>query len=52
MGNISSTHTDNRKKDTLILGEDLIDKLDDTKITAKAKYSVKIAQEKMYLILS
>ena len=42
MGNSSSRHTDNRKKDILILGEEKTDGLDDTTITIEAKYSINI----------
>ena len=36
----SSVHTDNKNKDILILGEGTTQGLDDTALTAKAKYSV------------
>ena len=36
--NISSKHTDNRKKDILVLGEKSTNELDDTTITVEAKY--------------
>ena len=39
-------HTDNRKKDILVLGEDPTDRLDDTTITAETKYSLDIANSK------
>ena len=39
-------HTDNRKKDILVLGQDPTDRLDDTTITAETKYSLNIANSK------
>ena len=40
--NSSPIHTDNRKKYMLVHGEGPTDGLDDTLITAKAKYSVSV----------
>ena len=40
MGNSSSVHFNNKKKDILVLGEGRTQGLDDTTITAEAKYSV------------
>ena len=40
VGNSSSVHIDNKKKDTLALGEGLTQGLDDTTTTAEAKYFI------------
>ena len=40
VGNSSSVHFNNKKKDILVLGEGRTQGLDDTTITAEAKYSV------------
>ena len=37
----SSVHIDNKNKDTLILGEGPTQGLDDTTLTAEAKYPIK-----------
>ena len=42
--NISSKHTDNRKKDILVLGEKPTNELDDTTVTMEAKYSAHITK--------
>ena len=42
--NTSSSNPDNRKKDTLCLGEGPRDGLDVTTITSKAKYSVSVTK--------
>ena len=42
--NSSSAHTDNRKTDMFVLSEGLVDGLDDTTITAEAKYSIEITR--------
>ena len=44
--NSSLAHTDNRKKDILVLGERPTDGLDDTTIAANAKYSFNITKPK------
>ena len=38
--NSSSVHIDNNKKDTIVLGEGSTQGLEDTTITAKAKYCI------------
>lgn len=48
----SSRHPDNRKKDTIVFGEGLADRLYDTTITAKAKYSVNITTSRKKICLS
>ena len=50
--NISSTHADNRKKDTLILGTGPIDGLDDTKLTVEAEYSINFREQQKKFRLS
>ena len=45
VNNGSSRHTDNRKKDILVLGEGSTDRLHDNPETVEAKYSVNISQE-------
>ena len=40
----SSAYVDNKKKDILILGEEPTQGLDDTKLTAEAKYPINFAQ--------
>ena len=42
--NSSSTHTDNRKKYIPVVGEGPTDRLDDTTITADAKYYLNITR--------
>ena len=44
--NSSLAHTDDRKKDILVLGERPADGLDDTTIAANAKYSFNITKSK------
>ena len=48
----SSVHNDSKKKDILILGERLIQELDDTKLTAEAKYPINFTQSRKRLVLS
>ena len=36
----SSVHTENKKKDTLILGKGQTQRLDDTMLTAEVQYSI------------
>lgn len=38
----SSAHTDNRKKDILMFGQDSTGRSDNTAVSAKAKYSVNV----------
>ena len=40
----SSVHIDNKKKDTLILGIGLTQRLDDTTLSAEAQYSIKFSK--------
>ena len=44
--NTSSAHTDNRKKNTLVIGEGPADGLEDTAITVEAKYLVNISKSR------
>ena len=48
----SSLHIDNKNKDMIILGEGLIQGLDDTKLTAEAIYPINFIQANKRLILS
>ena len=48
----SSAHDDSKKKDILILGERLIQELDDTKLTAEAKYPINFTQSRKTFVLS
>ena len=48
----SSVYADKRKKDILVLGESPTDRLDDTTITAEAKFSITITKSKKKIILS
>ena len=43
--NSSSVHADNRKRDILILGKSLTNRLDDTKITAEVEYSINFREQ-------
>ena len=52
MGKISLTHTDNRKKNILVLSESLTDGLDDTTTTAETKYSANITKSRKKICLS
>ena len=45
-------HTDNKKKDILVLGEGPTQKLDDTTITAEAKYSINFSRSQRKFCLS
>ena len=47
MENSLSVHTDNRERDMLVLGEGPRHGLDDTIITAEAKYFVNIPRKKI-----
>ena len=44
-------HTDNRKKDILVLGEELTDGLDNISKMVEAKYSVNIAKSRKEICL-
>ena len=48
----SSVHVDNKGKDILILGEGPTQGLDDTTLTAEAKYSINFTQSGKRFILS
>ena len=48
--NSSSTHTVNKKKDHLILGEVSTYGLEDTKLTTQAKYPVKIIKARKNIV--
>ena len=48
----SSVHTDNKGKDILILGEGPTQGLDDTTLTAKAKYPINFTQSGKRFVLS
>ena len=50
--NGSFVHADNRKKDTLVLGESSTYGLDNATIKAEAKYSVNITKSKKKICLS
>ena len=50
--NSSSKHTDNRKKDILVLGERLSDGLDDSTVTAEIKDSVNCTKSRNKICLS
>ena len=58
MGNIfradmtSFVHTNNKNKHILILGDGPIQKLDDTALTAEAKYPINFAQPRKRFVLS
>ena len=48
----SSVHVDNKGKDILILGEGLTQGLDDTTLTAEAKYPINFTQSGKRFVLS
>ena len=48
----SSVHIDNKNKNILILGEGLIQGLDDTTVTAEAKYPINFTQSERRFMLS
>ena len=48
----SSVHVDNRGKDVLILGVGPTEGLDDTTLTAEAKYPIKVTQSGKRFVLS
>ena len=48
----SSVHVDNKNKDILILGEGLTQGLDDTTLTAEAKYPISFTQPNKRFVLS
>ena len=48
----SCAHIDNRKKDILILGEGPTQGLDDTTLTAEAKYPINFTQSRKRFVLS
>ena len=48
----SSLHIDNKGKDILILGEGPTEGLDDTTLTAKAKYSINFSRSQRKFCLS
>ena len=45
-------HIDNKKKDILVLGEGPTQELDDTTITAEAKYSISLSRSERKFCLS
>ena len=47
-----SVHTDNKKKDSSILGEGPTQRLDDSALTAKAKYPINFTQSGKKFVLS
>ena len=47
----SSVHIDNKNKDILILGEGPIQGLDDTTLTAEAKYPINFTQSRKRFVL-
>ena len=47
-----SVHIDNKGKDILILGEGTTQGLDDTRLTAEAKYSINFIQPRKGFVLS
>ena len=49
---ISSVHVDNKNKDILILGKGPIQGLDDTTLTAEAKYPINFTQPRKRFVLS
>ena len=51
-GSRSSVPTDNKNKDILILGEKATPGLDDTTLTAKAKYPIDFTQSRKRFMLS
>ena len=48
----SSVHIDNKNKDILILGEGPAQELDDTTLTAEAKYPINFTQRRKRFVLS
>ena len=48
----SSVHVDNKEKDILILGEGPTQQLDDTTLTAEAKYPINFTQSGKRFVLS
>ena len=48
----SSVHVDNKGKDILIFGERATQGLDDTTLTAEAKYSIDFTQSEKKIVLS
>ena len=48
----SSVHVDNKRKDVLIFGEGTTQGLDDTTLTAEAKYPINFTQSGKRFILS
>ena len=50
--NSLSVHTDNRKKDVLVLVEGPANGLDNTPVTAESKYSVNITKSRKMFCLS
>ena len=50
--NISSVGTDNKKKDMFLLDEGTMQRLDDTTITAEAKYSINFLRPERKFCLS
>ena len=48
----SSVHIDNKNKDILIIGERPRQRLDDTTLTAEAKYPIKFIQPRKRFVLS
>ena len=48
----SSVHIDNKNKDILILGERRTQRLDDTALTAEAKYPFNFTQPRKWFVLN
>ena len=48
----SSVHIDNKNKDTIILGEEPTQWLDDTTLTAEVKYPINFTQPRKRFVLS
>ena len=48
----SSVHVDNKGKDILILGEGQMQELDDTTLTAEAKYPINFTRSNSAFVLS
>ena len=48
----SSVHADNKRKDVLIFGEGTTQGLDDTTLTAEAKYPINLTQSGKRFVLS
>ena len=48
----SSVHVDNNKKDVIFFGEGLTQGLDDTRITAEAKYPINFTESGKRFVLS